>query len=236
MCISGDADRVPWPAPVGYNPDDFLLIQRALDANGGNANFFTNMPPSSLPGYPGPKRKYCLCCGITVAASDQPTLNKGWANATWERKQEIIADHKYFELGTFYYLANDIHVPTATRDLYNRYGLCRDEFAAFGYMPPQIYVRISNRLVGDYVVTQNNIIAPRSKVDSIAVGDWYLDEHMTGKYAVPDKDGNYMVTLEGNFKPNLSNISNWYDGKCVGTSLYQSELTRYRPKLFYSHK
>ena len=33
MCISGDADRVPWPQPPGYNADDFELIQRALDAD-----------------------------------------------------------------------------------------------------------------------------------------------------------------------------------------------------------
>lgn len=110
MCISGDDDRIPWPKPDGYNPDDFLLIQRALESNKGSASFFTRMPPSSLPGYPGHKKKYCLCCGITIAASDQPNLNKGWANASWERKQQIIADHTYFELGTFYYLANDEQV------------------------------------------------------------------------------------------------------------------------------
>ena len=61
MCISGDSDHVPWPQPPAYDADDFLLIQRALDANNGSANFFTSMPPSSLPGYPGPKKKYCLC-------------------------------------------------------------------------------------------------------------------------------------------------------------------------------
>jgi hypothetical protein len=33
MCVSGDDDRVPWPAPPGYNADDFELIQRALDAD-----------------------------------------------------------------------------------------------------------------------------------------------------------------------------------------------------------
>lgn len=41
----------------------------------------------------------------------------------------------------------------------------------------------SNRLVGDYVMTQNNIAEPRSKLDSIGVGDWSFDEHMTGKSA-----------------------------------------------------
>jgi hypothetical protein len=90
--------QVPWPKPDGYNPDDFLLMQRVIDAT-GSAGSFTSMPPGPYHGYPGPKKKYDLCCGITVAASDQPTLNKGWANATWEQKQQIIADHTYFELG-----------------------------------------------------------------------------------------------------------------------------------------
>lgn len=124
-------------------------------------------------------------------------LNRGWANATWERKQQIIADHVYFELGTFYYresflvhsdalafmsalycvraVANDPQVPPAVRTLYSSYGLCSDEFQKFGYLPPQLYVRISNRLVGDTVVTQNTIAAPRNKPDSIGVGDWSFD-------------------------------------------------------------
>ena len=213
MCVSADADRVPWPAPPGYAAEDFLLIQRALYANNNDSAFFTALPPSTLPGYPGPKKKYCLCCGITVAASDQPTLNKGWASASWERKQEIIADHIYFELGTFHFLANDPSVPPSVRAKFSEYGLCADEFQDFGYMPPQLYVRISNRLVGDYVMTQNNITGPRSKVDSIAVGDWSLDEHMTGKYAVPvqGQPGKFEVMLEGNFWPNLANDTNWYD-------------------------
>ena len=102
--------------------------------------------------------RYCLCCGISVASTDQPTINTGWANATWERKQEIIADHTYFEMGTFYFFSNDPSVPPSVREDFSKYGLCADEFQAFGHIPPQLYVRISNRLVGDYVVTQNNIV------------------------------------------------------------------------------
>jgi hypothetical protein len=61
--------------------------------------------------------------------------------------------------------------------------------------------------VGDFVLTQNNLARPQTKADSIAVGDWSLDEHMTGKYSV-----NGIVTLEGNFWPSvLPNGSNWYD-------------------------
>ena len=42
-------------------------------------------------------------------------------------------------------------------------------------------------------VTQNNIANPRSKPDSIGVGDWSLDEHMTGKFAVPIGGDKYEV-------------------------------------------
>ena len=63
------------------------------------------MPPGAYHGYPGPKKKYDLCCGISVAASDQPGLNKGWASASWARRAEIDAEHTYFELGVPHYLA-----------------------------------------------------------------------------------------------------------------------------------
>ena len=102
-------------------------------------------------------------------------------------------------------------MPAKVRATYSSYGLCADEFAEFGYLPPQLYIRISNRLVGDSVLTQINIANPRAKDDSIAVGDWSLDEHMTGKYAIDVGGGNYEVWLEGNFWPNLPNGTNWYD-------------------------
>lgn len=162
-------------------------------------------------GYPGPKKKYTLCCGVSIAASDQPNLNKGWASASWERKQKIIADHTYFELGMLYYLANDPKVPQGVRDEFNAYGICSDEFQEFGHIPPQLYIRESNRLVSDYVMTQNNIANPRFKSDGIATGHWWLDKHMTGKYAVPTGDGKFTVELEGDFPNNKVSQPGSYD-------------------------
>jgi len=218
MCISGSQQRIPWPKPPHYNPQDFNLLQQAIDADANSTNFFTSMPPSRLPGVPEHIEKYCLCCGITVYSTDNPVLNRGWATANWKEKQEIIARHTYFELGSFYYLSHDSNVPLAVRNEFSKYGLCHDEFIDNAYIPHQLYVRISNRLVGDYVMTQNNIVDPLLKTDSIAVGDWSFDQHMTGRYAVPipgSKDTTE-VTLEGNFWPPLHTFdngssSNWYD-------------------------
>lgn len=69
----------------------------------------------------------------------------------------------------------------------------------FDYIPPQLYIRESNRLVGDFVLTQNNIGNPAYLEDSVAAGSWWLDKHMTGKYAVPVGVGKFEVRLEGNF-------------------------------------
>ena len=101
----------------------------------------------------------------------------------------------------------------------------------------QLYIRASNRLVGDYVMTQNNIANPRNKSDSIGVGDWSFDQHMTGKYAVPVGGGKYEVQLEGNFWPTIDaaahpsvNVgsSNWCAGhrlqdiRCTAVALLHS--------------
>ena len=80
LCISEGDNMVPWPRPPGYDPEDFLLIQRVVDAT-GSADSFTKMPPGAYHGYqpsfrgPNGPKKYDLCCGITVVASDQPTIN-----------------------------------------------------------------------------------------------------------------------------------------------------------------
>jgi len=183
-----------------------------MGANGGKFNGF-GWPPQNMQdhGYPGPKQKFTLCCGISITASDQPNLNRGWATASWERKQEIVAEHTYFERGMFYFLANDPQVPKSVRDEFNRYGICADEFVEFDHIPPQLYIRESNRLVGDFVMTQNNIANPRTQHDSIATANWWLDMHMTGKYAVPKGDGTFLVELEGNFPNNKASNPPSYD-------------------------
>ena len=211
LCVTNNAsNRVDWPRPAGYDAADFELLQRAALAQGNHSGFSLGNP---CPGLPSHIAKFTTCCGIAVDASDQPTLNKGWANASWERKQQIHADHTYFELGSYHFLANDPSVPPAVRAKFSAFGLCADEFVAFGNVPPQLYVRISNRLVGDYVMTQNNMYPQAKGGASIAVGDWSLDEHMTGKYAVPvaGQPGKYEVVLEGNFWPSVGPDGNWYD-------------------------
>ena len=215
LCITTNtSNQIPWAEkkPRNYVADDFLILLRSAKANENVSEFSLG---NQLPGLPPSINKLCTCCGISVDASDQPNLNKGWANASWETKLKIIADHTYFEMGAYFFLSHDPRVPESIRQKYIKYGLCKDEFAANGGIPFQLYVRISNRLVGDYVMTKNNMYPQAKGNVSIAVGAWSLDEHMTGKYAVPTNDSTiksgFKIMLEGNFRASIGPRGNWYD-------------------------
>ena len=60
-------------------------------------------------------------------------------------------------------------------------------------------------------MTQNNIAKPPHLDDSIATAHWWLDMHMTGKYAVPAGGGKFVVQLEGNFPNNAITQPPAYD-------------------------
>ena len=77
----------------GFRPGQ----QRVLDAT-GSADSFTRMPPGPYHGYPGPKKKYDLCCGISVVASDQParaaSLAEPAPNAACLKNYQVDASSK----------------------------------------------------------------------------------------------------------------------------------------------
>ena len=72
-------------------------------------------------------------------------------------------------------------------------------------------------------MTQNNICV-LNEDESIALGDWPFDEHMTGKYAVPDGNGGHVVMLEGNYWPSIAqgcnNSASHYVRTCTSASAY----------------
>lgn len=193
-CITPDAhNKVAIQAPPGYDRRDFVLLQRQIEAvvasgkypHGPPLNYWTDLGHYSEAVFASGRNKYTICCGTGPVDSDQPSLNAGWATANHTERMRIFDAHAYYTVGSLYYMAHDEAVPKATRDDASQYGWCADEFENFGHFPPQLYVRISNRLVGDYVLTQNNLAAPRSKADSVSMGVWEFDQHTMTRHAVP---------------------------------------------------
>jgi hypothetical protein len=206
---------IPWPMPNGYNASDFELLRRViakyieLNRTFELADFSEYQAYSTLPNV----TKLLLCCGRAPMNMDQPDLNRGWASASYEQRLAMEEAHRYYLLGSLFFMSNDLSVNNYTRYAIGRWGSCSDEYTDNNYFPPQIYVRISNRMKGVEFYTQNNIYGPR--VDSIAVGKWDFDQHTESRRAVQDpKNASKWRTInEGYFRTSFgpTGEQNWYD-------------------------
>jgi hypothetical protein len=123
------------------------------------------------------------------------------------------AAHRYYLLGSLFFMANDPAVNSFTRYAIGRWGMCADEYTATDHFPPQLYIRISNRLRGEVLLTQNNLALPQAKPDSVAVGKWSFDQHTESRRAVLDTSvtpSRWVALNEGYMRQPFS-PGDWYD-------------------------
>ena len=216
-----DGRALPWPRPDGYNSSDFELLRRVIEAYVAAGRQFELSDFSEWQAYTTPANvtKLLLCCGRAPVNMDQPDLNRGWASATHAQRLAMEAAHRYYILGSLFFMSNDARVNNFTRAAIGRWGLCADEYAAFGHFPPQIYVRVSNRLQGEFVFTQNNIASPQAREDSVAVGDWSFDQHTESRrvFVDPKNASRVVVKNEGYFRDAIGPQGNWYDVPLAAT-------------------
>ncbi|MFN0172987.1 MAG: FAD-dependent oxidoreductase [Bryobacteraceae bacterium] len=124
--------------------------------------------------------------------------NAGYAEAGWEQREKITERIRNLTLGLLYFLQNDPAIPEPHRQLANEYHLAKDEFTDNGHFPWQLYVREGRRLVGEYTLTENDVILGpelgRTRIhrDSIAAGEFPIDSFPTRK-----RERGHTVALEG---------------------------------------
>jgi hypothetical protein len=183
-----EGHALPWPQPAGYNASDFELLRRVIARYVERNRTFELTDFTEWQAYATPPNvtKILMCCGRAPVNMDQPDLNYGWATATYEERRAMEAAHRYYLLGSLYFMSNDASINAYTRYAIGRWGVCDDEYTAAGHFPPQIYVRISNRLRGETILTQNNINRPQSRPDAVAVGNWEFDQHTESRRVVRD--------------------------------------------------
>ena len=68
-------------------------------------------------------------------------------------------------------------MPAALSAEMKTWGLCRDEFADTDHWPHQLYVREARRMVGEFVMSQQDIQTELTKPDVIGMGSYNSDSH-----------------------------------------------------------
>ena len=175
MCFSTAADRVPFAMPAGYDAHRYELLARLIEArtktDGHAPALGTLMKIDRLPN------------GATDVnnngAFSTDYIGGSWEypNASYAQRDEIWWEHKKYQSGLFYFLANDPRVPPSVRAEMKSWGLCAAEFTDSDHWPRQLYIREDRRMIGEYVMIQQDLQTELSKPDPIGMGSYNSDSH-----------------------------------------------------------
>jgi len=201
MCLSNHPEnRVPFPKPEKYDPHQYELLARIFES--GWRDVFHKFDPI-------PNRKTDTN-NHGPFSTDNIGMNYDYPEATYERRKEIIREHENYQKGLMYFLANDEKVPAEIRERMAQWGLAADEFTDNGNWPHQIYVREARRMIGEFVMTENEIQGKAPVDRPIGMGSYTMDSHNVQRYIKPDgfvqNEGDIGVHPKQPYKIDLGSI------------------------------
>lgn len=181
MCLTNDPDnRIAFPKPENYDPEQYELLLRIFEVMDPMYVFqkFDPVPNNKTDtNNHGP------------FSFDNLGMNWDYPEASYERRKEIIEEHKTYQLGMLYFLCHDSRVPKQLQKAMQKWGLPKDEFVDNGNWSHQMYVREARRMVGQYVITEHDLLGDlKSKTKkSIGMGSYGIDSHNIQRFV--DSDG-----------------------------------------------
>ena len=167
-----DENRIPFQRPDRYDSTQYELMLRIFDA--GWRDTFNKFDP--IPNLKTDVNNH------GPFSFDNIGMNYQYPEGTYEQRREIIEEHVNYQTGLLYFLANDPRVPDEIRTEMSQWGLAKDEFTDNQNWPHQIYVREARRMIGEFVMTENEIMDRSPVTESIGMGSYTMDSHNVQRY------------------------------------------------------
>jgi hypothetical protein len=173
LCMSDHpANRRLITKPEGYDPAVYEVLGR-LAAAGWN-EYFEKYDPI-------PNRKTDTNNHGPVNF-DYIGMSDDYAEASYERRRSITAEHERYQRGLLWFLRTDKRIPGEIRERNNAWGLAADEFTDNNNWPWNLYIREGRRMKGVHVITEQEILGEVPVEESAGLGSYHLDSHNTHRY------------------------------------------------------
>lgn len=192
MCMSNHPEnRIPFPKPDDYDPLNYELLARVFET--GRKDWFEKF--DAVPNHKTDTNNH------GPLSSDNIGMNYDYPEASYKRRKEIIKEHENYQKGLLWFVANDPRVPEDIQTEMQNWGLAKDEFTDNGNWPHQIYVREARRMIGEFVMTENELMKRSPTPKPIGMGSYAMDSHNVQRYVKPDgfvqNEGDIGVSTNG---------------------------------------
>lgn len=168
LCLTDvAANRLPLPRPAGYDAGQYALLQRYMDA--GYRNFFQKF--DRIPNGKADVNNF------GAFSTDNIGMNYGYPRGSDAERAGIAAEHRRYQQGLLWYMANDPRVPAETRAEMGHWGLCKDEFTGNKGWPREMYVREARRMQSDFVMAEPHVTGLKPTPRPIGMGSYQMDSH-----------------------------------------------------------
>ena len=191
ICFTDVAEnRLPIEKPAGYSEARYELLLRNFEAGETKNPWNPVMMPN---------RKTDANNNFGFS-SDNIGMNYDYPDGDYATREKIIEEHRTYQQGLMWTLANHPRVPQAMREYFQKWGPAKDEFVETQGWPHQLYVREARRMISDYVMSQNDCQGKRKCDDPVGLGAYNMDSHNVQRYV----DANGHARNEGDVQVGVS--------------------------------
>ncbi len=220
LCLTtAPENRIPFRKPDNYDPAQFQLLLRIFDAG-------WREPFDKFDAIPNRKTDVNNHGPMSM---DNIGYSYDYPEASYEKRSEILKEHEDYQKGWLYFIANDPRVPADIQEKMRTWGLSKDEFQDNDNWPRQIYVREARRMVGNFVMTENELLKKRPTPASVGMGSYTIDSHNVQRYITPEgyvqNEGDIGVPTKGPYEiaygslvPKKAECENLLVPVCVSSS------------------
>lgn len=152
LCLT-QRDPIPFDEPDGYDPAEFELLDRYRAAR----------PDAELMGLVPDLLPNGKCDVNSIGPFSLNVLDGSNAEYLDGDRDAVRGHHLEYTKRFMFHVAPE------------GWGLCADEFADSGGWPHQLYVREGRRLLGEYVLTEHDLLEARPHDDVVALGSYNID-------------------------------------------------------------